>query len=185
MAVVFWMGVTQLTLSCDRSFFANPCFIRLFSNSSIWRALRGAGVPNAGFPVYSRKGLAPNRMPEGIVHPAEIIHPITLRGGSGRGTRLVLAAPIGRQYIQYIKAGCRPVPFQILIAAADFTPGPSEIGGPERRLPVAGFRGMASAQAVQIAGNSADWNLPLAARARVGHIGLTGAVAEWLKAAVC
>ena len=28
-------------------------------------------------------------------------------------------------------------------------------------------------------------NLPLAARARVGHIGLDGAVAEWLKAAVC
>jgi hypothetical protein len=33
--------------------------------------------------------------------------------------------------------------------------------------------------------NSADWNLPLAARPCVGHIGLTGAVAEWLKAAVC
>jgi hypothetical protein len=28
-------------------------------------------------------------------------------------------------------------------------------------------------------------NLPLAARPRVGHIGLDGAVAEWLKAAVC
>jgi hypothetical protein len=28
-------------------------------------------------------------------------------------------------------------------------------------------------------------HLPLAARPRVGHIGLTGAVAEWLKAAVC
>src|SRR5664279_2861764 len=28
-------------------------------------------------------------------------------------------------------------------------------------------------------------HLPLAARARVGHIGLSGAVAEWLKAAVC
>jgi len=34
-------------------------------------------------------------------------------------------------------------------------------------------------------GNSATTNLPLAARARVGHIGLTGDVAEWLKAAVC
>jgi hypothetical protein len=34
-----------------------------------------------------------------------------------------------------------------------------------------------------------DWepgsNLSLAARPRVGHIGLNGAVAEWLKAAVC
>ena len=28
-------------------------------------------------------------------------------------------------------------------------------------------------------------NLSLAARPRVGHIGLNGAVAEWLKAAVC
>jgi len=29
------------------------------------------------------------------------------------------------------------------------------------------------------------WNLPLAARRRLGHIGLAGDVAEWLKAAVC
>lgn len=36
-----------------------------------------------------------------------------------------------------------------------------------------------------MAANSAAANLPLAARARVGHIGLNGAVAEWLKAAVC
>jgi hypothetical protein len=28
-------------------------------------------------------------------------------------------------------------------------------------------------------------NLPLAGRASVGHIGLSGDVAEWLKAAVC
>jgi hypothetical protein len=33
--------------------------------------------------------------------------------------------------------------------------------------------------------SSAALNLPLAARPRVGHIGLTGDVAEWLKAAVC
>jgi hypothetical protein len=33
--------------------------------------------------------------------------------------------------------------------------------------------------------NSATRNLPLAARPGVGHIGLTGDVAEWLKAAVC
>ena len=33
--------------------------------------------------------------------------------------------------------------------------------------------------------NSAAANLPLAARPRVGHIGPNGAVAEWLKAAVC
>jgi hypothetical protein len=32
---------------------------------------------------------------------------------------------------------------------------------------------------------SAGRHLPLAARPRVGHIGLIGAVAEWLKAAVC
>jgi hypothetical protein len=32
---------------------------------------------------------------------------------------------------------------------------------------------------------SAAANLPLAARRRVGHIGLVGDVAEWLKAAVC
>ena|SRR5438094_484648 len=30
-----------------------------------------------------------------------------------------------------------------------------------------------------------DLNLPLAASPRVGHIGRNGAVAEWLKAAVC
>jgi hypothetical protein len=33
--------------------------------------------------------------------------------------------------------------------------------------------------------NSAARNLPLAAHPCVGHIGLNGAVAEWLKAAVC
>src|SRR5450631_1758189 len=51
---------------------------------------------------FLTKGLAPNRMPEGIFHPTEIIHPERERerGGSGRGTRLVLAAPIGRQYIK-------------------------------------------------------------------------------------
>ena len=36
-----------------------------------------------------------------------------------------------------------------------------------------------------MAANSAAANLPLAASPRVGHIGLNGAVAEWLKAAVC
>jgi hypothetical protein len=36
-----------------------------------------------------------------------------------------------------------------------------------------------------MAQNSAAGKLPLAARPRVGHIGLNGAVAEWLKAAVC
>jgi hypothetical protein len=36
-----------------------------------------------------------------------------------------------------------------------------------------------------IAGIAAALNLPLAARLRVGHIRLTGDVAEWLKAAVC
>jgi hypothetical protein len=35
------------------------------------------------------------------------------------------------------------------------------------------------------AGNPSTSNLPLAACARVGHIGLAGDVAEWLKAAVC
>jgi hypothetical protein len=41
------------------------------------------------------------------------------------------------------------------------------------------------------AGIDAHWrqyiapHLPLAARRCVGHIGLTGDVAEWLKAAVC
>jgi hypothetical protein len=40
------------------------------------------------------------------------------------------------------------------------------------------------------AGDVTKWprrnlNLPLAARARVGHIRAYGAVAEWLKAAVC
>jgi hypothetical protein len=37
----------------------------------------------------------------------------------------------------------------------------------------------------QITRNSPACNLPLAARPRVGHIGPDGAVAEWLKAAVC
>jgi hypothetical protein len=36
-----------------------------------------------------------------------------------------------------------------------------------------------------MAPNEAAWNLSLAARPRLGHIGLNGAVAEWLKAAVC
>ena len=35
------------------------------------------------------------------------------------------------------------------------------------------------------ADNPAAPNLPLAACPRVGHIGLAGDVAEWLKAAVC
>ena len=37
----------------------------------------------------------------------------------------------------------------------------------------------------QTTGNLATCNLPLAARPGVGHIGPNGAVAEWLKAAVC
>ena len=37
----------------------------------------------------------------------------------------------------------------------------------------------------KIVRNSTKRNLPLAAGPRVGHIGLNGAVAEWLKAAVC
>ena len=37
----------------------------------------------------------------------------------------------------------------------------------------------------KIVRNSTKRNLPLAARPRVGHIGLNGAVAEWLKAPVC
>jgi hypothetical protein len=36
-----------------------------------------------------------------------------------------------------------------------------------------------------MAGNSPTSHLPLAAGPSVGHIGLTGDVAEWLKAAVC
>jgi hypothetical protein len=38
------MGVAQLTLSCDRLFITNLCFIRLFPTSSIWRADRGRGT---------------------------------------------------------------------------------------------------------------------------------------------
>jgi hypothetical protein len=52
--------------------------------------------------------------------------------------------------------------------------------------PWSGFENLGSEPAV-IKGlwNSAALNLPLAARPHVGHIGLTGDVAEWLKAAVC
>jgi hypothetical protein len=42
-----------------------------------------------------------------------------------------------------------------------------------------------SAPGIAIMKRSAAQNLPLAARRRVGHIGLVGDVAEWLKAAVC
>jgi hypothetical protein len=40
-------------------------------------------------------------------------------------------------------------------------------------------------RAIKWLANSAAINLPLAAHPCVGHIGLNGAVAEWLKAAVC
>jgi hypothetical protein len=39
--------------------------------------------------------------------------------------------------------------------------------------------------AIKWLANPAVPNLPLAAHPCVGHIGLNGAVAEWLKAAVC
>jgi hypothetical protein len=42
-----------------------------------------------------------------------------------------------------------------------------------------------SSEAIKQPANSAPANLPLAAGPCVGHIGLNGAVAEWLKAAVC
>src|SRR5450631_1818060 len=98
------MGVAQLTLSCDRSFIANLCFIGLFSNSSIWRAHRGAGVPNAGFSVSHQRACAESNarrnLPSHRDHPSRERERERERGGSGRGTRLVLAAPIGRQYIK-------------------------------------------------------------------------------------
>ena len=50
----------------------------------------------------------------------------------------------------------------------------------ERRLPDAESSGVTKPLA-----NSAAANWPLAARLGVGHIGPNGAVAEWLKAAVC
>ena len=50
------------------------------------------------------------------------------------------------------------------------------------RIDLLAFDGLAMSP---IGRNAAALNLPLAARPRVGHIRLTGDVAEWLKAAVC
>ena len=58
-------------------------------------------------------------------------------------------------------------------------PGP-RLKGPG--LTLLAFDGLAMSP---IGRNAAALNLPLAARPRVGHIRLTGDVAEWLKAAVC
>jgi hypothetical protein len=139
------MGVAQLTLSCDRLFITNLCFIRLFSNSSIWRAHRGAGAPECGVFRFARKGLAPNRMLEGIVRPP-LRSSISIKRAlvPAAEPRLALAAPIGRR-ISYIKAGCRPVPFQTLITAAG-RHAQAHRRSADRRLPVAGFRGTVSAQ---------------------------------------
>ena len=54
------------------------------------------------------------------------------------------------------------------------TARPMRMGAAGRRL-----------RAIKWLANSAALNLPLAAHPCVGHIGLNGAVAEWLKAAVC
>jgi hypothetical protein len=61
---------------------------------------------------------------------------------------------------------------------------------PWRRCPFTPRNAIASRRytrpgVVDCAEPSAAQNLPLAARGRVGHIGLVGDVAEWLKAAVC
>ena len=47
------------------------------------------------------------------------------------------------------------------------------------------FESLGGGQKLLIVRNSPARNLPLAARPDVGHIGRTGDVAEWLKAAVC
>ncbi len=53
-----------------------------------------------------------------------------------------------------------------------------------RQIP-AGQAMLLTARRLYPAKNPVASNLPLAARPRVGHIGLAGDVAEWLKAAVC
>jgi hypothetical protein len=64
-----------------------------------------------------------------------------------------------------------------LIQEADEAPPSAPRIATEHRVDAAG--------AVDCIERSATKNLPLAARRRVGHIGLVGDVAEWLKAAVC
>jgi hypothetical protein len=182
------MGVAQLTLSCDRLFITNLCFIRLFPISSIWRADRRAGPGMRGFPFLTRMACAESNARKRSI-PTEIIHP-TKKSAVPAGNRDSRSSRANRRRASTssinIKAGCAPSgSVQILITAAEFTPAQPRSAARTERLRVTGFRCMVSARAVQIAGNSADWNLPLAARARVGHIGPTGAVAEWLKAAVC
>src|SRR6266478_5113544 len=135
------MGVAQLTLSCDRLFITNLCFIRRFWNSSIWRAHRGAGAPNAGFPFLTVKGLRRIECSKESSVPTEIIHPTKERAGSGRGTAARARRANRPPYKGWLPSGCVSDPDH---TAADFTPSPSEIGGPDRRLPVGGFRGMAS-----------------------------------------
>ncbi len=101
------MGVAQLTLSCDRSFITNLCFIRLFSNSSIWRAHRGAGVPNARFSVSRAKGLRRIECSKESSIPTEIIHPNKIKRAlvPAAEPRLALAAPIGRQCKGWLPSG--------------------------------------------------------------------------------
>ena len=171
------MGVAQLTLSCDRSFITNLCFIRLFSNSSIWRAHRVQVPRMRGFPFLTRRACAESNPRSDRPSPPRSSIPTKRAVVPAVEPRFGLAAPIGCQNIgcvSIIKAGCAPsgsVSDPDRGSGLHARPIGDRRSGPTS--PVPGFRCLASARAVQIAGNSVDWNLPLAARPCVGHIGLT------------
>ena len=163
------MGVAQLTLSCDRSFITNLCFIRLFSNSSIWRAHRVQAPRMRGFPFLTRRACAESNPRRNRPSPLRSSIPLKRALVPAAEPRLALAAPIGRQYKGWLPSGSVSDPDHG--SGLHARPIGDRRSGPTS--PVPGFRCLASARAVQIAGNSVDWNLPLAARPCVGHIGLT------------
>ena len=181
------MGVAQLTLSSDRPFVTNLCFIRLFSNSSIWRADRGAGTRTLGFRFLTRRACAESNDRGDRPSPPRSCIP-TKRAVVPAGTATRSCRTIGHQYYKgsCMKAGGAPsgsVSDPDRSGGLHARPIGDRRSGPASRRPGISLLGLRTSRLNrrQFGGlESAACGSPLRRAYRP-----YGAVAEWLKAAVC
>jgi hypothetical protein len=159
------MGVAQITRKCDRALFVRHCFIKHFQIGSVWRAGRRTSCRDTRFPHRRRSDEAES---------------------SRRNDRIFPGFSTSR-CAQHHRFGGRK-PARNLREAATGTARPEQStdeGRCCRRQELRRRNSMATRGYRCRNRNRPAGNLPLAARSRVGHIGTTGDVAEWLKAAVC
>jgi hypothetical protein len=129
------MGVAQLTLSCDRLFITNLCFIRLFPISSIWRAVVVRAPRMRGFPFLTRRACAESNArsdpspPRSSIPTKRALVPAGNRDSRSSRANRPLASTSQHQYKGWLCA----VRFR---SDPDHGSGlhacPSEIGGPDR-----------------------------------------------------